>query len=95
MKAGSTRQTFTLNTPSHTIDSTYHLGLAMELKAVVLYTQHRLKEARSDVLRVADVYEKLGIAEGTEACRTFVQQVQKGLDGPVASDQSPLNCELL
>ena len=66
----------------------------MELQAVVWYRQQRLEEARTEALRAADVYEKLGAAKGTEACRILVQQIQKDLDSPVASGESAFNCEL-
>jgi tetratricopeptide (TPR) repeat protein len=47
---------------SHAVNNAYYLGRAMELQARVWYKQHRLEEARSEALRAADVYEKLGAA---------------------------------
>ena len=76
----------------HVDDGTYDSGLAMELQAVIWYGQHRLEEARTEVLRAADVYEKLGATEGTERCRKLLQNIEKNL---VASGQSTLNCEFL
>jgi hypothetical protein len=38
----------------------------MELQAWVWYNQHRLEEARSEALRAADIYEKLGAAKDVE-----------------------------
>ena len=80
---------------SHMSDNTYNLTLAVELQAVVWYRERRLEEARSDDLRAADVYEKLGAAEAMAAFRKSTQRIQGELDGPVASGQSALNFELL
>ena len=51
---------------SYTDSSAYHLGRAIELQAGVWYRQDRLEEARSEALRAADVYEKLG--PGKDMC---------------------------
>ena len=75
---------------SHTASSAYSLGLAVELQARVLYKQHRLEEAKSEVLRAADVYEKLGAAKDVEDCRRLLRNIEKKLGAPVA-----LDCELL
>ena len=80
---------------SHTADSIHNLGLTMELQAVVLYEQGRLEEARCEALRAAEIYEKLGITEATEACRKLAQLIQEGPDSPVASGQSASDRELL
>jgi len=78
-----------------TIDNTYKLTLAMELQAVVWYRERWLEETRSEALRAADVYEKLGAAEAMVACRKLAQRIQGELDNPVASGQTALNRELL
>jgi hypothetical protein len=63
MKAGSTTHTRILNSPSRTRSiSAYYLGRTVELQAGVWYKQHRLEEARTEALRAADVYDKLGAA---------------------------------
>jgi len=72
-------------TKSHTAGNTYYLGCAMELQARVWYGQHRLEEARSEALRAADVYEKLGAAEDVECCKSLLRDIEKGLNTPVAS----------
>jgi len=79
---------------SHTIDNAYNLTLAMELQVVIWYRERRLEEARSEALCAADVCEKLGAAEATEACGKLAQRIQEELDSPVASGRSVLNCEL-
>ena len=79
---------------SHAIDSAHNLGIAMELQAVVWYTQGKLEEARSGALPLLDFYKEVGLASGAEACRIFLQLVQEKLDSKVASGQSALDCEL-
>ena len=78
---------------SHTAGNSYHLGLAIELQARVLYKQHRLEEAKAEALCAADIYEKLGAAK-KEDCRDLLRDIQKELDTAVASGQSDLYCEL-
>ena len=80
---------------SHAVNSSYNLGLAMEVQAGIWYRQHRLEEAKSEALRAADIFWELRIAEGAEAWRTFVQHVQRELDNRVASGKSGSDCELL
>ena len=78
---------------SNAIDSTYNLGCATELQAMVWYKQHRLEEARSEALRAVDVFEKLGAANNMERCRRSLQRIQEGLDSLVASAQPGFDCE--
>jgi len=77
---------------SHAVDDAYNLGRAMAEQAMVWDQQGRLEEARTEALRAADVFEKLGAGEGIERCRKLLRQIENDL---VASDQSSLNCELL
>jgi len=65
---------------SHAVDSAYNLGRAMELQARVWYRQSKLEEARSEALRAADVYEKLGAAKDVEDCRKLLRDIEKELD---------------
>ena len=62
---------------SHTVNSTYNLGRVMEQQARIWYKQHRLEEARSEALRAADIYEKLGAAKNLDQCRGFLQQIEE------------------
>jgi len=75
---------------SHTADNAYCLGLAVERQAVVWYDQHRLEQARSEVLRAADIYEKLGAAERVERCGRHLRVIEEGL-----STLAAFNCKLL
>jgi tetratricopeptide (TPR) repeat protein len=79
---------------SHTVDSAYHLGRVTELQAHVWYRQHRLEEAKSETLRAADVFKKLGAAKGVEDCRWLLRDIEKELSTAVASGQSDSDCEL-
>ena len=66
----------------HTVNSAYYLGHAMGLQAWIWYKQRRLEEARSEALRAANVYERLGAANDVEECRTLLQVIEKELDAP-------------
>ena len=61
---------------SHAVHSPYYLGRAMELQAGIWYKQHRLEEARSEVLRAVDAFEKLGSVKDVERCRGFLRYEQ-------------------
>ena len=69
----------------HTINSVYNLGYATELQARVWYRQRRLEEAKSEVLRATDIYEKLGAATKMEGCRELLRDIEKELNTPVVS----------
>ena len=69
---------------SHAVNSTYNLGRAMELQTRVWYVQRRLKEARSEVLDAADIFEKLGVVENLERCRMLFQWIEEEMNDPVA-----------
>ena len=73
---------------SHSAGNAYSLGHAMELKASVWYRQSRYEEARSEALRAADVYEKLGAAKDVEDCKRLLRMIEKKLITPVASGKS-------
>ena len=79
---------------SHTADSPYNLGCATEQQAWIWYKQHRFEEAKSEALRAAEVFEKLGAAKDLESCRKLLQRIEKKLNNPTTSGQSGLNCKL-
>jgi len=72
---------------SHATNNTYFLGRSMHLQAEIWYLQERLEQARSEGLRAADVFEKLGDAQGLEICRELLQRIDEKLNGPVVSDE--------
>ena len=59
-------------------DDTYLFGRAMELQGTVWYEQHRLGEAKSEVVRAVDVYKKLGMMQDLERCKEFLQDIEAG-----------------
>ena len=69
---------------SRAVNSTYNLGRAMELQAKVWYRQHKLKEARSEALDAADIFEKLGAVEDLERCRELLRWIEGEINDPVA-----------
>ena len=77
---------------SHATNNAYFLGCATELQAVAWRCQDRLEDARTEALRAADIYNKLGAAKRAEGCRELLQEIEKELDSSVASAS---NCELL
>jgi len=63
---------------SHAANNAYNLGRAVELQATFLYQQHRYEEARSEVLRAADIYEKIGAAKDVGDCRELLRMIDEG-----------------
>ena len=60
----------------------YYLAIVAQLQAHIWYKQHRFKEARSEALRAANAFEKLGAAVSIRACGQLLQDIQKELDAP-------------
>jgi len=88
-------QTHIEHAKSYTVNETYHLGHATKVQAWIWYEQDRLEEARSEALRAADIYEKLGAVSNLENCRELLWDIEEKLNSPVASHRFGLNCELL
>jgi len=86
-------QTHIEHAKSHTGNDAYHLGYVTEQQAWNWYKQRRLEEARSEVLRAVDLYEKLGAAKDLESCRKLLRHVEEELNTPVTSGQSGFNCK--
>ena len=70
----------------HGTKSTYNLGQAIALQARLWYEQDRFEEARSEALRAADVFEKLGAANDLEECRELLRYIESAVTGPVNLD---------
>ena len=77
---------------SHTVNNMYFLGRVTEQQARIWYYQYRLEDARTEALRAADNYDKLGATMDMERCRKLLRKIEKELNAPVASAS---NCELL
>ena len=61
---------------SHTGNSAYNLGRAMNLQAKVWYKQYRFDEAKSEALRAVDVFDKLGVARDVDNTRILLQRIE-------------------
>ena len=66
----------------HTTNNPYFLARVMHLQATVWRKQYKLEEARSEALRAADAFEKLGATGDAGVCRELLQYIQKELDAP-------------
>ena len=73
---------------SHVANVPYCLGRATELYAEILYTEGRFEEAKSEVLRVADVFGKLGAAPDMEYCEELLKGIEEKMKTSVASGES-------
>ena len=67
----------------YTTNGPYSLASVAFLQADVWYNQDRLEEARCEVLRAADGFEKLGAARDAELCIALLQDIHNKLDAPV------------
>ena len=63
-------QTHTEKAKLHTANLTYSLGRAMELQAVSLYKQGRLREAKSEASHAFETFETAG---NTDHCKVILQ----------------------
>ena len=62
---------------SHAANDAYNLGRALEQQAGFWYRQRRFDEAKSEVLRAIDIYEKLGAVKGVESCGELLRRIEK------------------
>ena len=69
---------------SHAVDNAYHLGLTMEQQADFLYQQQQFEEAKSEVLRAAESFGKLGAADNLERYRELLQRIEQEMKNPAA-----------
>ena len=73
---------------SYAAGDPYKLGYAMRLQARVLFQQHRLEEAKSEMLCAIEVFEKLGATQDQERYGKILRCIQEGMNNPVAADES-------
>ena len=62
---------------SHAINIPYDLARAMRLQARFWHGQGKFEEAESEVLRAADVFERLGAAKDLEECRALLRDIEE------------------
>jgi len=65
---------------SHTVNNVYDLGRAMELQAWVWYRQRRFDQAKPEVLRAVEVFEKLGAAQDLERCKELLRHIGQAIN---------------
>jgi len=68
---------------SHTVKNIYTLGRATKQQAKLWYRQHRLEEARSEILRAADMFDKLGATTDLKSCKKLLRQIDEETNKPV------------
>lgn len=68
-------QAYAKRANSHATHSPYLLGRAMHLQAQLWCNQWRLKDAKSEVLRAAEIFEKLGAARELEVCKIVLTEI--------------------
>ena len=79
----------------HAANYTRFLGRAMQLQAELWYKQDRLEEAKSEALRAAEVYEKVGATKDLEGCSELLRRIGRGVNKPVIPDEPSDDGELL
>jgi len=62
---------------SHAIDDPYYQARAMRLHARFWYRQGKFEEAKSEALRAADFFERLGAAKDLEECRALLRDIEE------------------
>jgi len=62
---------------SHAIDDPYYQACAMRLQAGFWYGQGEFEKAKSEALRAADVFVRLGAVKGLEECRILLRDIEE------------------
>jgi len=69
----------------HIVDDTYLLGRTMHLQARIWRDQRRLKEAKTEALRAAEVYERLGATTDLEVCKETLLIIEGAINEQAVS----------
>ena len=72
---------------SYAVNNPYFLGRGMEMQARIWYKECRLEEAKSEALRAASVFEKMGAAKEVEVCRFILQDIEQIMKDPLTSGE--------
>ncbi|KAF9783184.1 hypothetical protein BJ322DRAFT_1110070 [Thelephora terrestris] len=89
-----TANTHVQQAKSHAVDDAYNLGCAIELQARLRLRQHRLEEARSEVLAALEIYERLGAAKDVGDCRELLQEIEQAIESQSVSGKSDSSSEI-
>ena len=76
------------------INTPYYLGRAMHQQARFWYRQRRFEEAKSEALRAADIYEKVGATTNLEGCGGLLREIEREMEKLVTSGEPDSNGEL-
>ena len=76
---------------SHAVNDPYCLGRAMELQARILYKSCKFEEAKTEALRAADTYKKIGAMKDVEDCRAILRDIETGAGGLAISSEPDFN----
>ena len=60
----------------HAVEDAYNLGRAMKLQAWIWYYQGRLEEAKAEILRALDTFEKLGATDSLSLSRNTLRTIE-------------------
>ena len=60
---------------SYAVNDPYSLGQAMMLQTMVWLAQYKFEEARSEALRAAGIFEKLGFSSVVKTCEGLIQKL--------------------
>ena len=66
----------------------YKMGRAMELQAEMWCRERKFREAKSEALQAAAMYEKIGSAKDVEDCRAILRAIEEGAETPSTSGES-------
>ena len=76
----------------YAVSNVYNLGRVMELQAKVWCGQHRLEDAKSEMLRAADAFEGVGATEHLERCRVSLRNIEMEMEKSVTFGEFPEGC---
>jgi len=72
---------------SHVANDFYCLGRATGLCAQILVMEGRCEDAKSEILRAADVYGKLGAAKDVEDCKEILRDIEEKMKMSIDSGE--------
>ena len=72
---------------SHAINFPYDLGRAMEQQARIWWKERKFKEAKSEALHAASVFEKIGAAKEAEGCRAILRDIEEAVSNLAPSQE--------
>ena len=73
---------------SHAVEDAYNLGRAMVEQAEIWHYQGRFEEAKAEILRAIDTFEKLGATHDVSVCRNSLRTIELEIQPLGDSDPS-------